>query len=100
MDWKTARRGFRASICLFLFLIPRLAPAQTTATLSGSVTDTAGKAIPNATVTARKDATGQSEATKTNSAGSYTLPNLALGDYTVSVTAEGFTAQQSKVSLV
>ena len=62
----------------------------TTATLSGVVRDTQGAVIPNATVTAMQVATGQSRQVATNSEGIYTIPNLPIGDYRVSVSSEGF----------
>lgn len=99
MDLKAARPVFRTGALLLFCLLPHLAKAQATATLSGAVTDAAGKTVAGAKVTVRNDATGQSADTQTNGAGSYTLQNLVLGSYTVSVTAEGFTAKESKVAL-
>lgn len=61
-----------------------------TSSLSGTVTDPSGAVIPNATVKAHDDGTGQDHVVKTNSSGSYTITNLAPGTYTVSVDAKGF----------
>jgi hypothetical protein len=99
MDLKAARPAFRAGVVLLFFLLPSLAPAQAMATLSGTATDAAGKAVPNAKVTAHNTVTGQSAEAQTNDAGAYNLPNLALGSYTVSVSADGFAARESTVSL-
>lgn len=99
MTRRAARPAFRNAIVLLCFLFPSLAPAQNAATLTGTVTDAAGKAVSNASVFARDPATGQSTATKTSPAGAYSFANLAPGSYTVSVSAEGFAAKESTVTL-
>jgi hypothetical protein len=99
MDLTAARAALRAAALLLALLIPSLAPGQAAATLSGTVTDAAGKAVPNAKVTAQNSATGQSAASQTNAAGGYSLPGLTLGSYAISVAADGFAAKQTNVSL-
>jgi hypothetical protein len=103
MDVKAARPAFRAGVFLLLLFLPGVALAQATATLSGTITDAAGKAVPNAKVTAHSEAMdqpgGQPAETQTDAAGSYSLPGLALGNYTISVAANGFAAKESSVSL-
>jgi hypothetical protein len=87
----------------FVFCLFECVPlhAQVTgATLSGTVTDASGAVIANAQVTARNLATSASREATTDSGGSYSLPNLAPGDYDVRVTAQGFsTAVQSNFAL-
>jgi hypothetical protein len=88
-------------LVLFL-LIAAQAQAQAQAggaTLSGTVTDTAGAAVANANLTIKNAAAGQSVEAQTDSAGKYTVPNLTAGDYEVSIVAEGFATQVSKVTL-
>ncbi|HEY7305009.1 MAG TPA: carboxypeptidase regulatory-like domain-containing protein [Bryobacteraceae bacterium] len=67
-------------------------------TLTGTITDPTGSAVPNAKVTITNTATGVSYETVTNTAGSYTRPALNPATYTVTVEASGFQkAQQSNV---
>jgi hypothetical protein len=69
------------------------------ATLSGTVTDPQGGAIPNARVSAKNMSTGVSTDTNTNSAGAYTVPNVIPGDYQVTVSSTGFASALAKVTL-
>jgi hypothetical protein len=56
----------------------------------GSVEDPNGAVIPNASVTVRNDATGQSFTTQTDDAGAFRTSELAPGRYTVTVSMAGF----------
>ncbi|MGD1096811.1 MAG: carboxypeptidase regulatory-like domain-containing protein, partial [Bryobacteraceae bacterium] len=62
------------------------------ATALGVVTDDSGAAVPGATVTFTNIQTGQIRSTETDSAGSYRLPALNVGNYEARVTKEGFGA--------
>ena len=74
----------------FVFLVPRSAVAQAVGAIVGTVTDPSGAVMPGATVTATNEATQVSQSTVTGSAGTYTIPHLLVGTYTVSVDAKGF----------
>jgi hypothetical protein len=63
---------------------------QSTATLSGTVTDPSGAVLPNATVKVHSIATGSDREIKTDGAGGYVVPSLQPGDYEVQATAPGF----------
>jgi len=54
-------------------VIPRLAQAQASAGMTGTVTDSSGAVVPNADVTVTNQATSVSLKTITSSAGTYTL---------------------------
>jgi hypothetical protein len=64
--------------------------AQSTATLSGTVTDSSGAVVPQAKVTVRGLSTGVARVVTSDSAGNYTVPSLQPGNYSVSVQAPGF----------
>ena len=59
--------------------------------LVGTVLDQSGAAVPNAPVVATNQATGVSRSTTTDASGDFSIPELPIGDYTVSVTVQGFT---------
>ena len=65
--------------------------AQTdTSSISGTITDRSGAVVPNARVTARNEATGQTRSVNSNNVGAYTFTNVPSGSYTVTVEAQGF----------
>ena len=70
------------------------------ATLSGTVSDSSGAAMPNATVSIKNTATGVARDVTTDAAGFYSAPNLLPGTYEVTVSATGFeTRVESNLSL-
>jgi hypothetical protein len=82
----------RALACCFAFgLLAMPCHAQVLyGTLTGTVEDSSGALIPDASVKATNPSTGQVRETQTNSAGLYTLTNLTPGNYSLQVTAPGF----------
>ena len=62
---------------------------QTTGSIAGAVVDQSGAAVPNATVTVKGQA-GQDFTAVTGDQGAYTVPAVASGVYTVTVSAPGF----------
>src|SRR5438270_3758736 len=59
-------------------------------TILGTVTDPSGAVVSGAKVTAKNMATGLERTTQTSADGSYSIPELPLGTYTVTVTQSGF----------
>ncbi|MGI8998001.1 MAG: TonB-dependent receptor domain-containing protein, partial [Pyrinomonadaceae bacterium] len=58
--------------------------------ITGRVLDQQGAAVPNATITARNTATGQTRTTTTGDEGNYTLAQLPPGNYEVQAEAQNF----------
>src|SRR5258708_38172612 len=67
-----------------------LAQAVANAAIHGVVSDPTGAFIPLAQIKATQTDTGQVLSTVTGSDGSYLLPNLPVGPYSVEATAQGF----------
>jgi len=82
----------RARIVLvFVFLAAVSLSAQTfRGTILGTVTDPSGAVVAGATVTVKNVGTGMERTTDTSADGSYALPELPIGTYTVTVTLAGF----------
>jgi hypothetical protein len=77
-------------LCLSLSIV-RIGSGQTTfATITGTVTDPTGAAVPQVTVRAKHLATGIESSTVSNEAGIYTLPQLREGRYVVTARGPGF----------
>ena len=67
-----------------------------TGTITGIVTDSMGAVIPQAAVTITNTETGNVSSIKTGSDGSYTVPALPFGTYTVSASAGQFNKNTTK----
>jgi len=87
----------RSAVSLFLLLIHSVAFSQTTSTeILGAVLDPSGASVPGATVVLRRASTGATRQTVTNSEGNYTFPLIDVGEYSIKVTASGFSTQEQK----
>jgi hypothetical protein len=96
------RLGSRlATVASLLFLlVANLFGQSPQGTITGTVTDAQGAALSNATVTVLRTATNQKFTAVSSDEGVYAIPSLPIGDYEVTVTANGFsTYQQPKVML-
>lgn len=86
-------------VALLLGSTPAL-HAQTTATISGTVTDASSSVIPGADITLTNEATSQKRATVSDGAGLFVFPALVPGTYTVNIQAKGFKSlSQSGITL-
>ena len=90
---RTTARGVVLCILLLQAFLIHSVFAQSNARLWGTVTDPSGAVVPGADVTVRNQGTGTEYTTKTNEAGLYEMPSLAVGTYRVEVRASGMQAE-------
>ena len=70
------------------------------AELTGRVVDVTGAVVPAVALVIRNDETGVKNQISTNDSGTYTVPLLLPGHYSISVSAQGFkTVERSNVEL-
>jgi hypothetical protein len=86
------QKVFRATgFFVAVFLSAALAVAQSpTSSLGGVVIDSSGATIPGANVVVRSNATGTTYEAVTSGNGTFNIPALDAGRYTVTVTLQGF----------
>jgi len=84
---------------LLLLCIPRPALAQT-ASITGTVKDSTGAAVPQAKVTTHNSATSANRSSTTDESGIYRITSLSPGNYDVLIEKPGFkTVEYSLVAL-
>ncbi|MGH7838207.1 MAG: carboxypeptidase regulatory-like domain-containing protein, partial [Candidatus Binataceae bacterium] len=94
--WRN-RVAVACAVLLLLALAAGTSWSQTfRGTILGTVTDSTGAAIVDATVTIRNVDTGLIRTTQTTADGSYFVPELPIGNYSVTVEKSGFTAAVTK----
>src|SRR3989442_4957341 len=81
--------GLLLAVVALALCNPALAQ-RTTGSLRGQVLDPQGAAVANAKVTVTNQDTGVVQTTQTTSAGTWNLPSILPGKYTVSVEGPGF----------
>lgn len=86
------RVGLGAAFALFFVsgCINSAGAQAPTATLVGQVTDTSGAAVVGASVVVRDTATNQTRSTQTGPQGGYTVSDLAIGTFEVTISKAGF----------
>jgi hypothetical protein len=83
-------------LSLVIVLFAATAFAQTTASIQGTVSDQSGAAVAGAKVTIHNTAMGIERTTQTTATGSYEIPALPPGIYSVQVQQTGFETQVAK----
>src|SRR5262245_26498000 len=76
-----------------LAMVSTLAYGQggsTTAPLSGTVVDSSGASVPGASVVVTNEATGTTYQAITSDKGTFTIPALQAGTYSVTISLSGF----------
>ncbi|HVJ08340.1 MAG TPA: TonB-dependent receptor [Acidisarcina sp.] len=99
-------KGVRLAMALLVTLVVvfstdvQLFAQVTGATLSGTITDASGAALPNAQVVIENRNTETTRTTVSDKSGFYSAPNLRPGSYEVTVTSQGFaTASRKGITL-
>src|SRR5579884_1600230 len=89
--------GFVSQFALASFLYSQVVGGS----ISGTVRDQAGSALPGAKVTIINNETGGERTIETDSAGRYAVPSIAIGSYNVAASKTGFQSQiKTGVNLV
>jgi hypothetical protein len=88
-------RSFGVLVSILALSLTALAQVER-GSITGTVTDSKGAAIPDATVRVVEESTNQTVTMQTDSAGEYKAGNLTPGSYTVQVDKAGFTSQVNK----
>lgn len=99
-SWEQLRRLIMKYECsvqryaVQFFVFTALASAQTSlGTITGTVTDASGAALPNATIVITNQNTGVRRVVTSTALGTYIAPSLVAGLYTVTAEAPGFKRQ-------
>ncbi len=82
------------ALCLFASAALGLHAQSTQGTILGTIKDSSGAAVPDATVDLISVETAVKKTVKTNEAGNFQFLNLTAGQYNVEVTAPGFNVQK------
>src|ERR1700733_15837407 len=61
-----------------------------TGSIAGTITDPSGAGVPASVVTAKNIETAAVRTASTDNSGTYSLPNIAVGHYDVTIEKEGF----------
>ena len=88
--FRTFAGALAAIIAVTLFSATPAFPQATNGEITGRVLDSAGAAVPGATITARNEGTGLTRTANSGPTGDYTLSSLPAGSYTVSAELTGF----------
>jgi hypothetical protein len=84
------RKLFVLAMMLSLFVSAQAFGQSTYATVSGTVTDNSGAVLPGVSLTATNNATGVVTMVLSNETGTFNIPSLLPGAYTVSAALTGF----------
>lgn len=79
--------------------MPRAYGQADTGRINGTVTDSTGAAIPNATITLVNPETGLKLSGTSNGSGELNIPAVPAGTYNATATAAGFSAQTEQITI-
>ncbi|HMK21360.1 MAG TPA: carboxypeptidase regulatory-like domain-containing protein, partial [Terriglobales bacterium] len=89
-------RTLRFLSLITLVLLASAAMAQESATLTGTVTDPTGAAVPGAQITVSNAERGIQRSTVSNSEGEWAVPALPAGKYDLKISAPGFKTYEAR----
>jgi len=98
MNYKSRFSGsvLAALVAVMMLAVPVAGNAQeTSSAVRGVVTDDSGNPVAGSTVTVRSEASGLSRSATSSSSGEYTIRNLPIGTYTISISSSGHADQTS-----
>src|SRR5690349_20631642 len=85
-----------ASVTLFVLFLAAVASAQSTGTVTGTVTDQSGAVVSKAEVTLHNEGTGDERDTTSNDSGYVSFGTVKPGTYTIKVSAPNFKSFERK----
>lgn len=87
-------KSFFVPVLVILFGVTAFGQVTATGSISGEVKDPNGAVVANATVTAKNNSTGETKTATTSDAGSFTIPAVPAGTYTIAIENKGFKKTQ------
>ena len=88
---RVLRSGLAVALAAAIGLLPAPASAQALyGSMTGSLADDTGAAVPGATVTIKNENTGLELTAVTDETGTYTIRNITGGTYTLKASLQGF----------
>ena len=87
------------ALCLLICAVA-VAQSTTEGAISGTVTDTTGAVVPNATIVVHNNATNAEKTVKSDSSGAFRVGNLQPAVYAVTATAGGFAPYKAQQVIV
>ena len=86
----------RTGLLVVIVFLGAAAWAQDTASITGTVTDSSGAAVPNAQVAVKNAEHGINRSSTSNGSGDFLFASLPIGSYDLTVTAGGFKKYQAR----
>jgi hypothetical protein len=99
MKFITAKLAFATQVVFVSFGTVALSHAQAAATVIGTVTDSSGHPVFDASVSAKSAESGRLAAARTDTAGKYAISNLQPGDYEITFAADGLTGHSARITI-
>ncbi len=81
---------FAATLLVSMFSASKLHGQAATASVSGTITDASGAAVPAAVISVKNTGTALARTIMSDAQGRYLVPDLGIGDYEIQATKAGF----------